>query len=129
MRWAAQKSRTVFATCGRAISCWKLAPGMLWRKGTVSGSSKSRTYLMVLSLPSILSKLDPPLYKIASQAITLGIRPLFCSMTNSGRKRWPAERLTGTPPSLSHKLKHDSSEKIAWCQPAVQADWWLMNNR
>ncbi|GFU78283.1 uncharacterized protein TNCV_5008601 [Trichonephila clavipes] len=28
MCWAEQKSRTIFATCGRALSCSKIAPGM-----------------------------------------------------------------------------------------------------
>ncbi|GFX20903.1 uncharacterized protein TNCV_79581 [Trichonephila clavipes] len=28
MCWAEQKSRTVFATCGRALSCSKIAPGI-----------------------------------------------------------------------------------------------------
>ena len=30
MCWAEKKSWTVFATSGHALSCWKIAPGMLW---------------------------------------------------------------------------------------------------
>ena len=39
IRWAKEKSGTVFATCGRSFSCWKTAQGMPWRKGTTSGCS------------------------------------------------------------------------------------------
>ena len=81
--WAEQKFRTIFETCGLAISCWKIVPGMPWRKGTTSGCITSRTYLLLLILPSLCSKLDRPWYEIALHTINQGVRTLCRSITHS----------------------------------------------
>ena len=64
MYWDEQKSRTVFATCRRALSCWKITPEMPWRKGTTLGYITSRAYLLLFRIPSIHSKLDRLWYEI-----------------------------------------------------------------
>ena len=86
-----------------------------------SGLYTSRTYLLLLRLPSIRTKLDRPWYEITTQNITLGVWPLRHLITHSERQRWPAKHLIRTWPSCSHKLKHDSSEKATWWQSACKA--------
>ena len=49
-------ARKVFPTSWGALSCWKIAPRMPWRKGTTSGYSTSWTSLLLLTSPSIRSK-------------------------------------------------------------------------
>ena len=89
--WAEQKSQTVFATCRSALSCWKkILPGVPWRKGTTSKFNTSRTYPLLLILPSIRSKLDSPWYVIPSQTITQGFRLLCRSIMHSVRQHWLA---------------------------------------
>ena len=71
-----QMSRIVFTTCRRALSCWKIAPGMPWRKGTTSVCSNSGTYLFLLRLTSFRMKLDLPWYVIVPQIVTPCVLPL-----------------------------------------------------
>ena len=94
---------------------------MPWRKGMTSGCSTSWTYLLLLRLPSIRSKLDSLLYEITHHTITLGVWPLCNSITHSGRQCCPVQHITWTRPSWSHKLKRNSSKKITWRQSVCQA--------
>ncbi|GFX09847.1 hypothetical protein TNCV_2688891 [Trichonephila clavipes] len=110
MRWAEQKSRTVFAICGLKDSSRNALEG-----------NDSRTYLLLLRLPSTLANWIIHNTKIAPQTITAGVRPLCSSITHSGRQRSPAQSLTRIRPSWSHKLKRNTSEKTTWGQSACQA--------
>ena len=101
------------------IVLWMIALGMHWRMGTTSGNSTSQTYLLLLRLLSVRSKLDCPWYEIPLQTTTSGVRSLCRSITHSGRQRWPTLRLTRTRPSWSYNtsvmhLKRQLGRPTCW---------------
>ena len=125
-----QKFRTVFATFGRALSCWKIASEMPWTKGTTSSCCISRMSLLLMRFPSIRSKLGRPWYEIALQTMTLDVLQLHRSLTHSEKAA-----LSGISPYTNEAImvprieawliwkRQLNANQLAWlCAPETIAD-------
>ena len=96
---------------GRMSFCRKIAPGMPWRKGTTSICSTLQTYLLLLRLQSIRSKLDRLGYEIPPPTHNSGCSANM-SLDNSLWKAALAVIASNrNRPSWSWKFKRNWSER------------------
>ena len=70
------KLRTKSATCGHALSCWKMTFDRPLRQSIIIGRKMSEMYQLVFKLPSIRTRNVRLLYPIAALTITLDAVPL-----------------------------------------------------
>ena len=66
-----KKACTILATCGQALSCWNMACGVAWRRGSTSGCKTSLMLQLLFRVPSIHRRRDRILYPMVPQTITL----------------------------------------------------------
>lgn len=109
--FAVRKSRQTLATCGRALSCWKIR---LWRlrSGRTCGWRIWSLYRTALRFWFSTTKGDFTPWEMPPQTITEAPPNLSRSTTHASAKRSPRLRYTLFLPSERYRLNLDSSVNI-----------------
>lgn len=82
-----KKVRTQSATCGLALSCWKLAISRPWRYATTTGHKMSEMYWSAFKLLSIQTRDVHAMYPTAVQTITPGAGSLCQYWIQAGNEQ------------------------------------------
>ena len=123
MLLAFRKFRVKRATCGRALSCWKVRPWRWWNNGRTTGVNISLTYLWALRLPLIMTKSVRNVWLMAADTITPPPPKRLYSKIQLRAKRSLRRLYTRTRPSAFETLNRDLSLNTTDLQCLARLSW------